>query len=96
MEMWGEGAKRKGFPFGHGCSSEENFSQSSQLFSTVSRTRFVYSLRLSLYRFEASTLAGEEVFGSLSRLGRGEESQHGTRSSGDVFRSWWMSKTTRK
>lgn len=28
----------------------------------------MYSLRLSLYRFEASTLAGEEVLGSLSRL----------------------------
>ena len=43
-------------------------SQSSQLFSTVSRTRLVYSLRLSLYRLLASTLAGLEVFGSLSRL----------------------------
>ena len=43
-------------------------SQSSQLFSTVSFTRFVYSLRLSLYRLEASTLAGEEVLGSFSRL----------------------------
>lgn len=75
--MWSERAKRKGFPFYHGFSSVENSSQSSQLFSTVSLTRFVYSLRLSLYRFEASTLAGEEVFGSLSRLGRGEESQHG-------------------
>ena len=28
----------------------------------------MYSLRLSLYRFDASTLAGDEVFGSLSRL----------------------------
>jgi hypothetical protein len=42
--------------------------QSSQLFSTVSRTRLVYSLRFSLYRFDASTLAGEEVLGSFSRL----------------------------
>lgn len=49
-------------------------SQSSQLFSTVSFTRLVYSLRLSLYRFEASTLAGEEVFGSLSRLRPGHVS----------------------
>ncbi len=46
----------------------EEKNQSSQLFSTVSRTRFVYSLRLSLYRFEASTFAGEEVLGSLSKL----------------------------
>lgn len=62
-----------------------NFSQSSQLFSTVSFTRFVYSLRLSLYRFEASTLAGEEVLGSLRRLGKKKKtkgSQHGTRSDG--------------
>ena len=43
-------------------------SQSSQLFSTVSRTLLVYSLRLSLYRFEASTFAGDPVLGSLSRL----------------------------
>ena len=28
----------------------------------------MYSLRLSLYRFDASTLAGDEVFGSFSRL----------------------------
>ena len=28
----------------------------------------MYSRRLSLYKFEASTLAGEEVFGSFSRL----------------------------
>jgi hypothetical protein len=42
--------------------------QSSQLFSTVSRTLLVYSLRLSLYRFEASTFAGDPVFGSLSKL----------------------------
>lgn len=42
--------------------------QSSQLFSTVSRTRLVYSFRLSLYKLEASTLAGEPVLGSLSRL----------------------------
>lgn len=42
--------------------------QSSQLFSTVSRTRLVYSLRFSLYRFDASTLAGDEVFGSFNRL----------------------------
>ena len=28
----------------------------------------MYSLRLSLYRFDASTLAGDEVFGSLSKL----------------------------
>lgn len=28
----------------------------------------MYSLRLSLYRFDASTFAGEEVFGSLRRL----------------------------
>jgi hypothetical protein len=28
----------------------------------------VYSLRLSLYRFEASTLAGEDVLGSFKRL----------------------------
>lgn len=43
-------------------------SQSSQLFSTVSRTRLTYSLRLSLYRFEASTLAGDDVLGSFRRL----------------------------
>ena len=42
--------------------------QSSQLFSTVSFTLFVYSLRLSLYRFDASTFAGELVFGSFSKL----------------------------
>ena len=42
--------------------------QSSQLFSTVSLTLLVYSLRLSLYRLEASTFAGDPVFGSLSRL----------------------------
>jgi hypothetical protein len=42
--------------------------QSSQLFSTVSRTRFVYSLRFSLYKLDASTLAGDDVFGSLSKL----------------------------
>lgn len=42
--------------------------QSSQLFSTVSRTRLVYSLRFSLYRFDASTLAGDDVFGSFKRL----------------------------
>jgi hypothetical protein len=47
-----------------------SFIQSSQLFSTVSRTRLVYSLLLSLYKFEASTLAGEPVFGSLRRLER--------------------------
>jgi hypothetical protein len=41
---------------------------SSQLFSTDSRTRFVYSFLLSLYRFEASTLAGELVLGSCRRL----------------------------
>ena len=41
--------------------------QSSQLFSTVSRTRFVYSFLLSLYRFDASTLAGDEVLGSFRR-----------------------------
>lgn len=41
---------------------------SSQLASTVSRTFFVYSLRFSLYRFEASTLAGDDVLGSFSRL----------------------------
>lgn len=52
----------------------EVFSQSSQLFSTVSFTLLVYSLRLSLYRLEASTLAGDEVFGSLSRLRHGHES----------------------
>ena len=46
--------------------------QSSQLFSTVSRTRLVYSLRLSLYRFDASTLAGDPVFGSLSKLEKGQ------------------------
>lgn len=28
----------------------------------------MYSRRLSLYRFEASTFAGEDVFGSLSKL----------------------------
>jgi len=28
----------------------------------------MYSLRLSLYRFDASTLAGDEVLGSLSKL----------------------------
>lgn len=44
------------------------FDQSSQLFSTVSRTLLVYSLRLSLYKFEASTFAGDPVFGSLSKL----------------------------
>lgn len=79
-----KGAKRggkKGFPFWscvfffHHTHTQKyslslSLNQSSQLFSTVSRTRFVYSLRLSLYRFEASTLAGEEVLGSLSRLGR--------------------------
>lgn len=63
---------------GHVCSSTGLIkgvkSQSSQLFSTVSFTRLVYSLRLSLYRFEASTLAGDEVFGSLSRLHHGQES----------------------
>ena len=42
--------------------------QSSQLFSTVSRTLLVYSLRLSLYRLLASTFAGLLVFGSLSKL----------------------------
>lgn len=42
--------------------------QSSQLFSTVSRTRLVYSLRLSLYRLLASTFAGLEVFGSFNKL----------------------------
>jgi hypothetical protein len=42
--------------------------QSSQLFSTVSRTRLVYSLRFSLYRFDASTLAGDDVLGSFSKL----------------------------
>jgi len=42
--------------------------QSSQLFSTVSRTLLVYSLRLSLYRLDASTFAGDPVFGSLSKL----------------------------
>ena len=52
----------------------EVLSQSSQLFSTVSFTRLVYSLRLSLYKFEASTLAGEEVLGSLRRLHHGHES----------------------
>lgn len=49
-----------------------SFIQSSQLFSTVSRTRLVYSLLLSLYKFEASTLAGEPVFGSLRRLERSQ------------------------
>ena len=42
--------------------------QSSQLFSTVSRTRFVYSFRFSLYRLDASTFAGDDVLGSFSRL----------------------------
>lgn len=28
----------------------------------------MYSLRLSLYKLEASTFAGDEVFGSLSKL----------------------------
>lgn len=41
---------------------------SSQLFSTVSLTRLVYSRRLSLKRLDASTFAGEEVFGSFSKL----------------------------
>lgn len=45
--------------------------QSSQLFSTVSLTLLVYSLRLSLYRLDASTLAGEPVLGSLSKLRNG-------------------------
>lgn len=44
--------------------------QSSQLFSTVSLTRFVYSFLLSLYKLEASTLAGELVLGSFKRLQR--------------------------
>ena len=44
--------------------------QSSQLFSTISRTRLLYSLPLSLYKFDASTLAGDDVFGSGSRLNR--------------------------
>jgi hypothetical protein len=42
--------------------------QSSQLFSTVSLTRLVYSFMFSRYRLEASTLAGEFVLGSLSKL----------------------------
>jgi hypothetical protein len=46
----------------------DRFAQSSQLFSTVSRTLLVYSLRLSLYRLLASTFAGLLVFGSLSKL----------------------------
>lgn len=41
---------------------------SSHDFSTVSRTRFSYSFWFSLYRFDASTLAGDPVFGSLSKL----------------------------
>ena len=43
-------------------------SQSIQLFSTVSRTRLVYSFMFSRYRLDASALAGELVLGSLSRL----------------------------
>jgi hypothetical protein len=42
--------------------------QSSQLFSTVSLTLLVYSFLLSLYKFDASTFAGDPVFGSFSRL----------------------------
>jgi len=52
----------------HLVSSTIVHTQSSQLFSTVSRTRLVYSLRFSLYKFDASTLAGDDVFGSLSKL----------------------------
>lgn len=55
--------------------------QSSQLFSTVSLTRLVYSFRLSLYSVDASTLAGDEVLGSLRRL-------HGSAGSSALFNSW--------
>lgn len=48
--------------------SRSTQNQSSQLFSTVSFTRFVYSFRFSLYRFDASTFAGDEVLGSFKRL----------------------------
>ena len=59
---------RSGYKYVKNGLRRVSLDQSSQLFSTVSRTRFVYSLRLSLYRFEASTFAGEPVLGSLRRL----------------------------
>lgn len=46
-------------------SSSSSLSSSIQLFSTVSRTRFTYCDRWSLYKFAASTLAGDEMFGSF-------------------------------
>lgn len=59
-------------------------SQSSQLFSTISLTRLLYSRLLSLYKLDASTFAGEEVLGSFRRLAgnvscrqEGKESRRG-------------------
>lgn len=65
-------------PYQYSCPHKpiKEHPQSSQLFSTVSRTLFVYSFRLSLYRLLASTFAGEEVLGSFSRLREKNSSQH--------------------